>query len=812
MDQHALNVLEYPKIQQYLREYAVSSLGKKAVDELQPLIYEHAIQEALAETSEMARLYEMNQGPPLDGIYDVTEPVTRSQTGGTILEPAEAYLVGETIYAARRLRDALRAVKQPVQRVMRYTERLAVLPEIEEALERIFDRHNEVRDAATKTLSRIRRDIRQLRGNIVSRLERMIRGKYADYLQENYYTFREGRYVLPVDARYQSKVQGIVHDRSATSTTVYIEPMAIISDGNRLKDLQRDEAIEIRHILRGLTETIGQYASEILENLEIFRHIDLLSAKARFALKYEMKAPTVSEQNHLSIQQGYHPLLLIRSGREKVVPLNLEMKQDRHGLVVTGPNTGGKTVVLKTVGLITVMAQSGLMVPASAQTMLPVFRNIGADIGDEQSLEQSLSTFSSHMQNIRHILEQADAHTLVLLDELGSGTDPREGGSLSCAILQHLDSVRSTFLVTTHLQDVKIYAHATEGLVNGAMEFDVQNLSPTFRFRMGLPGQSNAIRIAERLEMPPAVIQQAEKNLGERDESPEDLLARLGNEVKEAERARQRSEAELEQALQMQQDAEHRLERARKEAQNVIQRAERKAQYLIQEFERRLKDLEKQEKEFKRQWQEKLDALLKQSKSQEPPESTLSGLRKGLESAKQQLSGTEPQTPQQPKYQRKPWRWDQIQEGARIRIAGLSEMGRVTRVWPQKKEVEVQVSAMTLRVKESQILAVMGAQKEPAELHPPSVQVERPSGDVSSSVDIHGMTVEEMIPIVQRFLDQAYRRDLPSVTIVHGFGSGTLRREVRRLLSTLPFVHSFQNGMEFEGGAGVTVVNFTGKT
>lgn len=809
MDEHALQVLEYPKVKELLRQFTATSLGREAVGEMRPMTYIETIRGALAETEEMTLLYAAGQAPPLDGIHDISDPLRRSQVIGAILEPAEFYLIGETVRAAASVRNALRKSEE-ANRARRVADRLVLHPEIAEALDRVFDRHQEIRDGASHHLARIRKTLRQHRDALVTRLERLMRGKFSEYLSESYHTQREGRYVLPVDARYQKKVTGIIHDRSASGATVFIEPIEIIDDGNRLKDLQREEQNEMRRILRELTEMVAAQADALLANLEIFRWLDFVSAKARFALKYDMRSPKLNSEGRLVIREGRHPLLLVQCGRDSVVPLDLEMTKGTRGLVLTGPNTGGKTVVLKTVGLLTLMMQSGMLIPVAQETDLPIFQDVCADIGDEQSLEQSLSTFSSHMGQIRRILENARVGALSLLDELGSGTDPREGGALACGIIQELLVRGSTFVVTTHLQDVKVFAHQAEGVVNGAMEFDLRNLNPTFRFHMGLPGQSNAIQIASRLGLPAKVIERAQTILTERGDSPEEMLARLGEEAQRSQETKRRAEAELAAALELQKESEERLSNAKREAQNITQRAERKAQYFIQELERRIKDMEKQEREYQRQWQAQLDALLKQSRETAPPESILSHLRQELESAKQKVS-TSNARPQTPQYKRSRWTWEQLKPGARIRLAGLTEMGKVTRVWPEKGVVEAQVSAMTLRVKEAQILAVLGAIQTPEEIHPPVVKVERPEETPGSRVDIHGMTVEEMIPVLQQYLDRAYRGDLSTVTIVHGFGTGILRREVRRLLAENPIVRRFKNGEDFEGGGGVTVVEFSNK-
>ncbi|MDP8243536.1 MAG: endonuclease MutS2 [Candidatus Hinthialibacter antarcticus] len=806
---HAIRVLEFDKIKEALRGLASSVLGREAIGELQPYTYAQAIRGALAETSEYLRLLQTRQEPSLTGLYDIREPLQRSRNTGSILDPAEILIIGETVSAARRIQEALRQTAQTAPRLKVYGGRLVPHPGLEDSLARVFDDQKSIRDTASRDLSRIRKSLRQLRADITRRLDRLIRGSFSDYLAEPYYTLREERYVLPVDARYQSKVPGIIHDRSTTGATVFIEPMRLVEDGNRLMDFNREEQIEVRKILRELTAQIAERSHDIEQNLEIFCRLDEISAKAKFSDLHEMNEPVIVEDGSLKLTNARHPLLVAQMGQRSVVPLNLHFPDGVRGIIITGPNTGGKTVVLKTIGLFALMAQCGMHVPADPGVELPVYKRICADIGDEQSLEQSLSTFSSHMNNIKNILETADKDTLVLLDELGSGTDPEEGGALACAIVEQLYKQHCTFLTTTHLQELKLFAHENEGVDNGAMEFDLKSLRPTYRFTLGLPGRSNAISIASRLGLPQHVIDRARVSQREQDDTPEALLSRLSEEMRCAEEAARKALQERKSAEELRADCERRVESAKREARHIIEKGERKAQNLLSELERRIKDLEKEEQKFQQRWKEKLDALLKESKREAPPESTLKQLRAGLKQAKKQVSGSEP-APHVAKYKRTNWRWEQLKPGMRVRIAGLTEMGKVLRVWPDQKKAEVSVNSMTLQVKQDQILSVHETQHEPTVEYLSTVQVDRPD-DAELSVDIHGMTVDEMTPIVERFVDRGFRSGARFITIVHGHGTGTLRREVRRMLSEHPVVRNFKNGESFEGGQGVTIVNLSSR-
>ncbi|MBZ0258200.1 endonuclease MutS2, partial [bacterium] len=740
---HAIRVLEFDKIKDMLHGMASSILGREAIDELQPFTYAQAIRGALAETTEYLRLIQTRQAPSLSGLYDVSEPLQRSRNTGSILDPAEILIIGETVAAARRIQESLQRTSQSAPKLKVYGGRLVPHSELEDSLARVFDDQKSIRDTASRELSRIRKSIRQLRADVTRRLERMIRGSLSDYLAEPYYTLREERYVLPVDARYQSKVAGIIHDRSTTGATVYIEPMRLVEDGNRLVDFNREEQIEIRKILRELTSQIAERSYEIEQNLEILRKLDEISAKAKFSDMHAMNEPVITEDGSIKLHNARHPLLLAKLGPRSVVPLNLHFPDGVRGIIITGPNTGGKTVVLKTIGLFALMAQCGMHVPADPGVELPVYKSIRADIGDEQSLEQSLSTFSSHMNNIKNILESADQDTLVLLDELGSGTDPEEGGALACAIVEQLYKQNCTFLTTTHLQELKLFAHENEGVENSAMEFDLQSLRPTYRFTLGLPGRSNAISIASRLGLPQHVIDRARDMQSQQDDTPEALLSRLSEEMRRAEDAARKAAQAQKDAEALRADCERRVDNAKREAQNIIQKGERKAQYLLSELERRIKDLEKEEQKFQKQWKDKLDNLLKESKREAPPESTLKQLRAGLKQAQKQVSGDQP-APHITKYKRTNWRWDQLKPGVRVRIAGLTEMGKVLRIWPDQKKAEVSVNSMTLQIKQDQILSIHETKHEPTVEYLSTVHFERPD-DAQLSIDIHGMTVDEMI-------------------------------------------------------------------
>ncbi|HQQ00578.1 MAG TPA: endonuclease MutS2 [bacterium] len=807
MNDHTLAVLEYEKVIALLRSLAFSNLGRQRVDNLRPRTDPTQIRYELAETTEMRRLWEAKQDPPLDGLHDLSGPLKKAGIGGAMLEPPEFLQIKDCAVAARRIQSALREIRVKAPHIQHYGQRLIPREDIEEAIDRVLDEMGEVRDSASPELRKIRRSLRELRQEIVKKLEILLRTEFKPYVMENYYTQREGRYVLPVEAKFQNRVAGIIHDRSATGTTVYIEPLALIQEGNRLKDLEKQQELEVRRILRELTDLVGKAAPDLESNQEIFADLDFLAAKARFSIRFDMTEPELVENGPFELLGAKHPLLMKHLGAERVVRQDIRLDRDIRILVITGPNTGGKTVVLKTVGLLILMAQSGLHIPAQFGTRIPVFRYVGADIGDEQSLEQSLSTFSSHISQIRKILEEAGPGSLILLDELGSGTDPVEGGALATAILESLHQKGVMALITTHLNDLKVYAHNAEGVTNGAMEFDSDTLEPTFRFTLGLPGRSNAIQIAQRLGLSSEIIQSARGYVGESGAEAEDLLFRLGEELKMAQQHRWDAEEALRKARDVERESTEQLRRANSEAGQILRRSERKAQGLLTEMERRLKALDRQEQEFRQEWKRRLAELEQKALSNAPPETLLQQLRQELRVARNQMedvSAAARETLEES--QEKPVDPRDIQEGLEARIQGMAGWGKILKLVNRGRDVELSISEMTLRVPVERIVDLREAVWDH---FPPQASLDYvPKEESITQVDVHGLTVDEALPIVDRILNDAVMSQSPSVTIVHGHGTGTLRRAIRGYLATHPLVRSFRNGRDYEGGAGVTVVVF----
>lgn len=805
MDPRTLEILEFNKIKERLTALASTPMGKQLAWELQPQAVLESARYDLRETSEMRALWEINREPPLDGVCDLTESIHRCRISGAMLEPIELLEIASTLEAVERVQKSLHDCRDKAAGIAHFGSRLIVHPEIVERIHATIDEFAQVRDGASPQLNRLRREIRELRAAIVRRLEKLMRGTFKEFLAENLYTLREDRYVLPIDARYKNKVSGILHDRSSTGTTVYVEPMHIVQDGNHLKDLRREDEMEVRRILREITQEISAIVDDLQQNQVIFAQLDFLGAKARLSIQFHMSEPRLERGAHFDLRQAKHPLLMSHLGADQVIPLSLLLEPPTRGIVISGPNTGGKTVVLKTIGLICLMAQSGLHVPAREGSVLPWFDDIGADIGDEQSLEQSLSTFSSHITHIRELLKRAKDGTLVLLDELGSGTDPMEGGALATAILQELAESCASFVVTTHLDAPKVFAHTNEYTTNASLAFDRETLQPTYHFSLGLPGRSNAIQIAQRLGLPPIVIERAKAIHDESATTPEELLHRLSAEIQAVESMRDLAAAEHAKSVHVHEEAQRQLQKAKNQARDIIERGQRKAQGLLQELERRLEHLAEEEKQFRQTWRKQLDELVEQAKNKPEPESALDSIRSGIEAVRQELEDKPQENQTLPsKVPGTEISAERLLPGVTVNIMGLSETGIVRSYNTRRDEIEVLVKGMTLRVARKRIDRIIEKKKESE-----SVKITYDSGfNVPMSIDIHGMTVEDSLPLVERFIDQAYRAGHPYVTICHGGGMGILRKMVRGLLPNISYVKNFRNGLDYEGGNGVTIANF----
>lgn len=789
MNSRTLRVLEFEKIRNMLLEKVESSLGRELVEKLEPSTDYDTVAAWQKETSEAASLLIQRGNISLGGIHDLSYHVRRAEIG-SFLYPGQLLEISDTLRAARKLKAIFKESKEGEGRypiLENYIGRLNTMKTIEDRIQECIISEEEISDHASPTLRNIRRQMEAKHAAIRNKLNSIISSsQYQKYLQEAIITQRQDRYVVPVKQEYRSNFPGLIHDQSSSGATLFIEPMAIVELNNELRELKVKEQIEIERILRELTALVGEKAAEIRENQEILKQLDFIFAKGRLSVKMRAIEPELNHQGYLRIKNGRHPLL----DEKKVVPTNIWNGDSFSTLIITGPNTGGKTVTLKTVGLLTLMAQSGLHVPADFGTKLAIFQQVFADIGDEQSIEQSLSTFSSHMTNIVEILNQVEKNALVLLDELGAGTDPTEGAALAMAILDYLYALGVRTIATTHYTELKQYALTTKGVQNASVEFDVETLSPTYRLLIGVPGKSNAFEISKRLGLSQNIIDKAKEFISKEDIAFEDILATIEKnkqiaeqEKEEAIRLRlmiQQQKEEYERKLgRLEEQREKILREAREEARKILKEAKEASDQIIKEL--RILSQELEEKEKNRRIEEARKSL------REKLEHVEGGLGAGMISP----------VPTKPPKQLKP--------GDTVVILSLNQKGSVVTAPDENGDVTVQVGIMKINVN-IENLRLDKEEKEQARKTGTGKIVKSKAESIQTSIDLRGQVLEEALLNTDKYLDDAYIAGLHEVTIIHGKGTGVLRDGIKQLLRGHRHVKSFREGDYGEGGAGVTIV------
>lgn len=792
MDRKYLEVLEFPKILAQLASHTSFSAGRALAEALQPTASLLEARVRQQETSE-ARAVLASAPASIGGARDVRPLLDRASRRAMLL-PGELLDIQQTLAAGRTLRRALVRGGSGTSRLAEIASRIEECAHVSAAITQAINEKGEVVDSASPRLAEIRRELRLAHDRLLDRLNRLVASpENAAYLQEPLVTQRQGRYVIPLKTEFKGRIPGLVHDQSASGATLFIEPLATVELNNRWRELQLEEEHEVDRILLELTDLVAQEASYIRQTVETLAELDLIFAKAHYAeairgvepqlLPFRLPRKERGEVQHpgsvIELRQARHPLL----DPQTVVPIDVHLDLETFVLVITGPNTGGKTVSLKTVGLLAAMAQAGLAIPAQEGSRLTVFDGIYADIGDEQSIEQSLSTFSSHMGRIIQILGQADSHSLVLLDELGAGTDPVEGSALARAILSHLVRRRITTLATTHYSELKIYAHKTPGVQNASVEFDLETLAPTFELTIGLPGRSNAFAIARRLGLVPEIIEEAQGMVAPETLETEGLLAEIKEAQKEALAARQAAQREQREVEALRRELASRLaeiERARRE---VLQQAREEAAREIEEVRRELARLRRLRPEGIG------DSRVTPAEVREAEErlAELAAEASSIRTRPVSLPLVEPQP------------------GDQVWVAGLRTAGEIAHV--DEDEAEVQVGSFRVRVPVGELEAREGGPlssvAKPAETR---VRVYRTqAAGPPTELDCRGLTVEETLERVGRYLDRAFLAGQVQVRIVHGKGTGALRRAVREELARHPLVSSFRPGAAHEGGEGVTV-------
>lgn len=791
MNAKVLNTLEYNKIIALLEDKADSEPAKKLCRELLPSTdLEEIRKNQLMTADALNRLFKKG-GTSFGSNSDLGFSLKSLEIGST-LSILELLKIASLLDNVSRIKIFGRKDREdaPDDSLTEYFEQLTPLTQVANEIRRCILGEDEIADDASPKLKSIRRSMIQTNEKIRSQLNSMLTGAYRTYLQDAVITMRDNRYCIPIKAEYKGQVNGMVHDQSATGSTYFIEPAAVVDLNNRLRELELEEREEIAIILASLSAMAGEHTEELAKNQKLMTELDFIFAKAELAMDMNATAPVFNDDHYINIRKGRHPLL----DKKMVVPIDIHLGKDFDLLVITGPNTGGKTVSLKTVGLFVLMGQAGLHIPALDRSELSVFSEVYADIGDEQSIEQSLSTFSSHMKSIVHILKHADADSLCLFDELGAGTDPTEGAALAIAVLNFLHDRGIRTMATTHYSELKIYALSTSFVENACCEFNVETLQPTYRLLIGIPGKSNAFAISSKLGLSDEIIDAAREQIGSQDKSFEDVIAdleqsRITIEKEQQEIARYKEhirslQEQLKQKNEKIDQAKDRiLQEANEKAREILQEAKEIADQTIRDFNKAdagtdIRELERKRQRVRDKISEKNEKLSVGGGRKEPE-------RKGLDPKK-------------------------LQKGDAVRVLSMGLKGTVSTLPDAKGNLFVQCGIMRtqanikdLALLNEPVVTAPGLQRSGAG----RIKMSK-SLSVSTEINLLGKTVDEALPALDKYLDDAYLAHMPSVRVVHGKGTGALRNAVHSHLKRLKYVKEFRLGEYGEGDAGVTIVTF----
>ena len=779
MLEKVLKTLEYDKIRAMVAERTQCCTGRELAEAMEPVFTNGEAASQMALTAEAEKLLIRTGRSPADGFPDMRGCLKRVHAA-LYLSPGELLGVARCLKAIRLCKEALESAEDcPL--LGNLAQWLQAHRSIEEEIGRCIAGEEEISDGASPALLRIRRSMRIANDRVRERLGNMIRSAtFQKYLQEPLVTIRNGRFVLPVKQEYRQNVPGLIHDQSGSGATLFIEPTAVVELGNEYKKLLGEEEEEIQRILSELTALCAPYSQDILEGLGILGQVDLAFAKARLGREMEGVQPEMDQQGFLRIIKGRHPLI----PKEQVVPIDVWLGEEFTTLIITGPNTGGKTVTLKTVGLFALMAQSGLFIPAQTGSRLPVFQAVYGDIGDEQSIEQSLSTFSSHMTNIVEILKQADAGSLVLLDELGAGTDPVEGAALAMSILEELHSRGCRTVATTHYSEIKAFALTRAGMENASMEFDVDRLCPTYRLFIGIPGKSNAFEISKRLGMEERLIEKAREYLKNEDVKFEDVISGAEAQRRQAEEERRLAAAERDATAKLREEMEKQRARLEGERETLRAKAREDSRRLVNETREEMEKLVAAIRAIPGLDQRAADRVIQRSRD---------ALRKREADLAEPLEKKSQDPGAAPK---------QVRPGETVRILSLDQKATVLSPADAKGDVQVQAGIMklTVKLKDLRLIQDTAPTKGVGKVQ---LDTQRQGG---LELDVRGKLVDEAILEVDRYIDNCLMSGLDQVSIIHGKGTGALRAGIQDYLKRDKRVKSYRMGAYGEGDAGVTVV------
>lgn len=788
MHSRVLATLDYPDVLQQLAGYTVSARGKALALALKPVDTTGAVQELIDQTVDAANILRLQGGMPIAKTVDITPHIKRLEIGAT-LNGTELAQIGRVLAVAAAMKsffaDFAENAATPLRTLGDVVDQLTDLPAVTRALNRALDEDGTVLDTASSQLQGIRIAMRQTEGQVRSKLENYTRGKDSKYLTEPIITLRDDRYVIPVKAEAKNRFGGIVHDQSASGQTFYIEPQAVLELNNRLRQLQIDEKREIERILAELAEMIAPYSKQIAANANLLAELDLINAKACYAREIKATEPIVDADRHVDLIQARHPLI----DPQKVVPNDIYLGKDFHTIVVTGPNTGGKTITLKTLGLLELMAQSGLFIPAQEESHIAIYDEILADIGDEQSIEQSLSTFSGHMKNIINILQVATKSSLVLFDELGAGTDPQEGASLAIAVLDYLGAMGPDVVATTHYPELKVYGYNTPQTINASMEFDITTLQPTYHLLIGVPGRSNAFDIAARLGLNEEIVDRAKQLLDGESQNLNEMIGNLENQRKAAETEYHELRRQLDEATTLHKQLNDAFEEFLQERASQLQKSQKKADELVS------------------QAQDKADKIIADLRQAQLTGGTTAVKEDKLIAARTALKDLHSHTPSPSNNRilRREKKKQALKAGDDVQVASYGTTGVLLKK-SDDTHWEVQMGILKMKVPQDELTKVKAPEDTEPKRHIVNVSNRGPA--ISPTLDLRGKRYEEAMHELDQYMDAALLANYPTVTIIHGKGTGAIRNGVQEYLKRHRQIKSFKYAPPEAGGDGATLVVF----
>lgn len=779
MDERIGHILEFDKIISELKIHAATTVGQERCAQLHPSAEIETVRKLQSETDEAMQVERLNKTIPLGGIVDIRASLKRSEIGG-MLSASECLDIANTLYGSRRARLFLDQLEEPLPLLQELGGHIAVLKSLEQTIFNCIDDHGKMLDSASSRLKSIRASIRTLEGRVREKLDDLTKSK-SHMLSETVITIRNDRYVLPVKHEHRQTFGGIVHDQSASGQTLFMEPKALVDLNNQLHEARLKEETEINRVLRELSEHVADNQSDIAENVTVLGKIDFIFSRAKLGMQMKASMPQLNDNGIIKMKEARHPLI----PEEEVVANDVGIGEDYTAIVITGPNTGGKTVALKLIGLCTLMAQSGLQIPALDGCEMAVFGDVYADIGDEQSIEQNLSTFSSHMSHIIDIIPKVNHQSLVLLDELGAGTDPQEGASLAMSILDNCIQKEARVVATTHYPELKAYGYNREAAVNASVEFDVDTLKPTYRLLIGVPGKSNAFEISKRLGLPSNIINDAKEHIGAESSDVENMIFSLQEAKKQAEKEYEEAHDVLLSAENLKKDIqkawndfENKRERLYEKAEDKAEKALHKAREEAEEIVAEIRTMKSEAGIKEHKWidaKKKLDDLT--------PDLTTD------QTVKEQKSSS-----------------DDIHAGDEIKLLTIDQSGTVVEKLSDRMFL-VQIGAMKVQA-EQKNLQLVKSKQQTQQLQTPVSTVKTSNATVRPELDLRGERYGEAMVKLERYMDDVLLAGYGQVTIIHGKGTGALRNGVKEYANKHPYIQTYRSGKQGEGGSGVTVFEF----